>query len=157
VLGRIVADHGAEAVDGFRLFPRPETLAAAPPDQLPMPRARANTVVALAAACASGELVLDPGADRDEVRNRLLALPGVGRWTADYLRMRALADPDVLLSTDLAARRSAAALGLDLTDGRPDWAPWRSVATHHLWSFLYADRWAARRSHDRKDRPCDTR
>jgi AraC family transcriptional regulator of adaptative response / DNA-3-methyladenine glycosylase II len=60
--------------------------------------------------------------------------------------MRALADPDVLLATDLAARRGAAALGIDLADGRPGWAPWRSVATHHLWKI----------SSDPKDVPCDT-
>jgi AraC family transcriptional regulator of adaptative response / DNA-3-methyladenine glycosylase II len=156
VLAKIVAEHGDEAFDGLRLFPRPEVLAAAEPEALPMPRARGRSVLALAASCASGELVLDPGADRDEAAARLLALPGIGRWTVDYVRMRALADPDVLLATDLAARRSATTLGLDLADGRPGWAPWRSVATHHLWSFLYADRWAARRPDDPKDEPCDT-
>jgi AraC family transcriptional regulator of adaptative response / DNA-3-methyladenine glycosylase II len=74
----------------------------------------------------------------------LLALPGIGAWTADYLRMRAMSDPDVLLTSDLVIRRAAAALTLDLAGGRSDWAPWRSYATHHLWAHLYADSWAGR-------------
>jgi AraC family transcriptional regulator of adaptative response / DNA-3-methyladenine glycosylase II len=100
--------------------------------------------------------VLDPGADRDESCAALLALPGVGRWTADYVRMRALSDPDVLLAGDLAARRAAAALGVDLSDGRPPWAPWRSIAIHHLWASLYAERWAARQNSPRKEALCVT-
>jgi AraC family transcriptional regulator of adaptative response / DNA-3-methyladenine glycosylase II len=143
VLGRIVAAHGEPAFDGepWRLFPTPEALLAADPATLPMPRARARSIQALAAAVAEG-LELDPGADRDEVRARLLALPGVGPWTADYLRLRAVADPDVLLATDLVVRRAAADLGLDLAGGAPEWAPWRSYATHHLWAHLYADLWS---------------
>ena len=91
-------------------------------------------VHALAVAVADGELDLAPGADRAATRAGLLALPGIGPWTADYVAMRALADPDVLVSGDLGVRRAAAALGIPLTDGRPDWAPWRSYATHHLWT-----------------------
>ncbi|MDT4996404.1 MAG: AraC family transcriptional regulator, partial [Pseudonocardiales bacterium] len=83
---------------------------------------------------ADGDLDLAPGADRAATRAGLLALPGVGPWTADYVAMRALADPDVLMSGDLGVRRAAAALGISLADGRPDWAPWRSYATHHLWT-----------------------
>jgi AraC family transcriptional regulator of adaptative response / DNA-3-methyladenine glycosylase II len=102
-----------------------------------MPRARGRSVAALATA----GVPLDPGADRDELRARLLALPGIGPWTADYLQMRATGDPDVLLASDLAVRNSADDLGLDLSDRRPDWAPWRSYATHHLWMHLYGHRW----------------
>jgi AraC family transcriptional regulator of adaptative response / DNA-3-methyladenine glycosylase II len=99
-------------------------------------------VVALATACASGELDLDPGADRDEVRAMLLAMPGIGPWTADYLRMRTMSDPDVLLATDLVVQRGATDLDVALAGGRPDWAPWRSYATYHLWAHLVADEWA---------------
>jgi AraC family transcriptional regulator of adaptative response / DNA-3-methyladenine glycosylase II len=133
VLGRIAAEHGSRAFDGV-LFPAAERLAAIDPATLPMPRARGRTVVAIAEACASGELRLHPGADRAREHAALLALPGVGPWTADYIRMRALGDHDVLLATDLGVRRSAARLGLDLGGGRPEWAPWRSYATHHLWA-----------------------
>ncbi|MEO9138508.1 MAG: DNA-3-methyladenine glycosylase, partial [Jatrophihabitans sp.] len=109
---------------------------------LPMPRARGRSVVALAAAFAGGALDLGPATDPAEIRPTLLALPGIGPWTADYLRMRTLGDPDVLLASDLVVKRAADDLGLDLGDGRPSWAPWRSYATYHLWSHLYADLWS---------------
>ena len=143
VLGRIVAAHGRPAFDGepWLLFPTPDALAAADPATLPMPRSRAATVQAVARAFAAGSLALDRGVDRDETRAALLALPGIGPWTADYLAIRAIGHPDVLLATDLGVRRSADDLGVDLRDGRPDWAPWRSYATYHLWAHMYADRW----------------
>lgn len=135
LLGRIATEHGTKAFDGqdFRMFPSAAEFAAIDPATLPMPKARAATLLAVARACASGELSLDPGADRDRERETLLALPGVGPWTADYLRMRAMNDPDVLLTTDLGVRRSAERLGIDLGDGEA-WAPWRSYASHHLWA-----------------------
>lgn len=136
LLGRIAAEHGSPAFEGpvCRLFPDAGRLAAADPATLPMPRSRARTVVAIAEACASGAIGLDPDADREREHAALLALPGIGPWTADYVRMRALGDRDVLLATDLGVARSAIALGVDLADGRPQWAPWRSYATHHLWA-----------------------
>jgi AraC family transcriptional regulator of adaptative response / DNA-3-methyladenine glycosylase II len=136
LLGRITAEHG-DAFDDHHVFPSAQRFAAIDPATLPMPRSRATTLLALAEACASGELTLDPGADRGRERAMLLDLPGVGPWTADYLLMRAMGDPDVLLSTDLGVRKAAEALGLDLTGGRPEWAPWRSYATFHLWSSLH--------------------
>jgi AraC family transcriptional regulator of adaptative response / DNA-3-methyladenine glycosylase II len=136
VLGGIAAEHGSHAFDGHatQLFPTPAQLAAIDPATLPMPRSRARTVLAVAQACATGELTLAQDADVERERAALLALPGIGPWTADYIRMRALGDRDVLLATDLGVRRSAELLRLDLADGRPDWAPWRSYATHHLWA-----------------------
>jgi|GEM_PF-4087873 len=114
-----------------------EVLAEVDPATLPMPRARGRSVVSLARAAASGELVLDSGADRRAARELLLRQPGVGPWTADYVAMRAFADPDILLATDLAARRAAARLGLELADSRR-WSPWRSYVTHHLWALAIA-------------------
>jgi AraC family transcriptional regulator, regulatory protein of adaptative response / DNA-3-methyladenine glycosylase II len=138
LLGRIVADHGSATFDGepLRLFPAPESLADI--ETLPMPMSRLRTVRAVAAALVTGTLTLDPGADRRLTRRALLALPGVGPWTADYLAMRALADPDVLLVTDLGVAKSATRQAIEVSDGRPDWAPWRSYATHHLWAGLHA-------------------
>jgi O-6-methylguanine DNA methyltransferase len=121
----------------FRLFAQPEDLARVDPADLPMPARRAATVVTLARAVASGHLVLDPGADRDEAERRLLELPGVGPWTAAYIRMRALGDPDVFLPGDLVLRRALAATGghpLDATG----WKPWRSYAVAHLWAASVA-------------------
>ena len=138
VLGRIAAIHGDVAFPGepWLLFPSAEKLAAIDPATLPMPRARGTSLAAVAARLADGSLELDPGADRSEIRAQLIALRGIGPWTADYLRMRAVGEPDVLLSTDLGVRDAAKKLSLDLADGKPSWAPWRSYATHHLWATL---------------------
>jgi AraC family transcriptional regulator of adaptative response / DNA-3-methyladenine glycosylase II len=144
VLGRIVAEHGRTAFAGepWLLFPTAGELAAVDPASLPMPRARGRSVRAAGEAFARGAIALDPGADRDDARAALLALPGVGPWTADYLLMRATGHPDVLLATDLVVRRAANDLGIDISDGRPSWAPWRSYATYHLWAHLYAGVWS---------------
>ena len=136
VLGRIVAAYGEPVFEGWHLFPSAETLAEIDPAALPMPRARGASLAGVAAAIADRSIELDAGADRSDVRAALLALPGIGPWTADYLGMRALGDPDVLLSTDLGVRHAVRDLGVDLADGRPDWAPWRSYASHHLWATL---------------------
>ena len=103
-----------------------------------MPRARGRALVGLASALADGTVVLDRGPDRDDVRQALLALPGIGPWTADYVRMRVLGDPDVLLPGDVAARTGAAAAGIPAdAAGLTSWstraAPWRSYLMAHLW------------------------
>jgi AraC family transcriptional regulator of adaptative response / DNA-3-methyladenine glycosylase II len=103
-----------------------------------MPAARRRTIRALAKAVADGTLALDDGADRAETEKHLLMLPGVGPWTAGYIALRALGDPDVFLATDLGARRGAAALGLPSEPGAlagyaARWRPWRSYALIRLW------------------------
>ena len=139
VLGRIAARYGAwnapagdPAADPTLVFPTAAALAAADPAELPMPRSRGHALVALAEAVASG-LSLDRGADRAEVRRDLLALPGIGPWTADYIAMRALGDPDVWLGTDLGVRHALAALGPVPTDDIDRCRPWRSYAVMQLW------------------------
>jgi len=109
----------------------------APDEAFAMPAARRRTLRVLAGAVASGDLDLD-GGDRTEVRAALLALPGIGPWTADYVAMRALGDPDVFLPTDLGVRRGARALGLPddpkaLAAHAERWRPWRSYAVIRLW------------------------
>jgi AraC family transcriptional regulator of adaptative response / DNA-3-methyladenine glycosylase II len=153
---RLVAAYGKplSRPDGplTHCFPSAETLAAADPATLPMPRSRGRALTGLATALASGELWLDPGAERDRAEAVLLALPGIGPWTAAYIRMRALSDPDAFLPGDVGvldalrrlgavpggsggpggrgrASRSAAALA-------EGWRPWRSYAVHHLWASL---------------------
>jgi AraC family transcriptional regulator of adaptative response / DNA-3-methyladenine glycosylase II len=113
------------------LFPTAADLAEADPDILPMPRSRGRALVGMATALASGAVDLSPGADRNEARSRLLELPGIGPWTAGYIAMRGLADPDVLLAEDLVIRRELHRRGLGPDGGR--WAPWRSYATMRLW------------------------
>jgi AraC family transcriptional regulator of adaptative response / DNA-3-methyladenine glycosylase II len=140
VTGRLAADHGRPvetAYDGLdRLFPDAATLAALEPDRLPMPRARGRALIGLCAALDEGRIDLDRGADRDETRRRLLELPGIGPWTADYVAMRALGHPDVFLPADIGTRNALRLLGHDparaaeLAEG---WRPWRSYAQLHLW------------------------
>ncbi|WFE51880.1 AlkA N-terminal domain-containing protein [Micromonospora sp. WMMD1155] len=129
---------GAAGMGPLRGFLSAEELLGLPDAAFGMPAARRETLRGLARAVVDGALDLAPGVDREEAVRRLLALPGIGPWTADYLAMRALGDPDILLSTDLAVRRGAAALGLPDTrktlDGYAErWRPWRSYATIRLW------------------------
>ncbi|SCE79515.1 DNA-3-methyladenine glycosylase II [Micromonospora viridifaciens] len=122
----------------LRAFPSAEEVLGVPDEGFRMPGARRETIRAVARAVADGSLDLEPGGDREEAVRRLSALPGIGPWTAGYVAMRALGDPDVFLPTDLGVRRGAAALG------RPDepktldayadrWRPWRSYAVIRLW------------------------
>ena len=123
-----------------RLFPTPATLAKLDPETLPMPRSRGRALVGLAAAIERGDVRLDRSADRAETREAMLALPGIGPWTADYVLMRALGDPDVFLPTDLGVRHAATRLHLDDPAGRSEtWRPWRSYALMRLWSVVLAD------------------
>jgi AraC family transcriptional regulator of adaptative response / DNA-3-methyladenine glycosylase II len=152
---RLVAAYGKplSRPDGplTHVFPEAGTLAAADPAALPMPRSRALALTGLAGALASGELVLDPGAERDRAEAVLLALPGIGPWTASYIRMRALSDPDAFLLSDVGVLDALARLGAVPAGTGPaargraaraaaalaeNWRPWRSYAVHHLWAYL---------------------
>lgn len=138
VLGRIVTEHGRSAFDGrpWRLFPTPDELAETDPASLPMPAARGRTITAVARAMAAGKLQLHAGADRQTSRTELLSIRGIGPWTADYLLMRAVGDPDVFLDSDLAVRRAVRQVG-EFDPHRC--APWRSYLTHHLWAAHHLD------------------
>ena len=131
---------GGPTVALTHCFPAAETLAAADPASLPMPRSRARALVGLATALASGTLTLDPGASRDDAEARLLALPGIGPWTTGYIRMRALSDPDAFLPTDAGVRHGLTALGAGSDPASAarqagSWRPWRSYALQHLWAI----------------------
>jgi AraC family transcriptional regulator, regulatory protein of adaptative response / DNA-3-methyladenine glycosylase II len=148
---RLTQEHGVELgvdVDAgpdtvarrpWRLFPTMAALAAINPETLPMPRARGRALVTLCAALADGAIDLNRGAHRDDVRRQLLALPGIGSWTADYIAMRALGHPDVFLPTDVGVRHALRRKGFDpgraaqLAQG---WRPWRSYAQMYLWHYL---------------------
>ena len=124
------------------LFPRSDVLADIDPETLPMPRARGRALNALCASLASGRICLDRSADRSEVRARLMELPGIGAWTADYIALRALGHPDVFLPTDVGVRHALAGLGIDPAEAAGHaqrWRPWRSYALMHLWSSLGDD------------------
>ena len=106
-----------------------------------MPRSRGAALIEACARVADGSIVLDAGSDRLETRAALQSLPGIGPWTAGYVTMRALGDPDVFLPTDVGVRHALIALGLDGSSKAAAirserWSPWRSYALHHLWASL---------------------
>ena len=140
--GRLTEDYGETLSHPVgpvvRMFPDPARLASVDPGALPMPRTRGRALVALCAAVADGSLPLDRSGDRDAVRAALLALPGIGPWTADYVAMRALGDPDVMLETDVGVRRACAVLGVEpgqVAQVARRWRPWRSYALMYLWNL----------------------
>ncbi len=145
--GRLVADVGEPLKRPLgavtHLFPTAERIAAVDPERLAMPATRRRAVIGLAGGLASGDLVLDPGGDLAAIRAMLLALPGIGPWTVEYIAMRALRDPDAFLPTDLGVRHALRRLGLD--DGpraaavlAERWRPYRAYALQHLWATLNA-------------------
>nr|MBA3328929.1 DNA-3-methyladenine glycosylase 2 family protein [Solirubrobacterales bacterium] len=123
------------------VFPGPQALAEADPESFSLPRSRGAALVAMAQAIASGDVDLEPGADRDATIAGLLALRGIGPWTASYIAMRALGDPDAFLPTDLGVIHALRALGeptaaAAVTVRAEVWRPWRSYAVMHLWATL---------------------
>ncbi|HEX4467087.1 MAG TPA: AlkA N-terminal domain-containing protein [Solirubrobacteraceae bacterium] len=149
-------------------FPGPReltTLARRHPERFAMPASRRRTIAALAAAVSDGSVAIDPGVARDELERSLLELPGIGPWTAGYVAMRALGDPDAFLPSDLGVRHALTRLGVD---GRPRaaaelaerWRPWRAHALMHLWESLAdaaAEEVSAERAGKDRQRPRSSR
>jgi len=127
----------AGGTDGLtHLFPAAAALADADLDGLGLTGARVGALRALACAVTEGRV--DFGAPVEEVTAALAALPGFGAWTAQYVALRALGEPDAFPAADLVLRRVAAAGGAPLTaralEARAEaWRPWRSYAVLHLW------------------------
>jgi AraC family transcriptional regulator of adaptative response / DNA-3-methyladenine glycosylase II len=147
IAGRLVRLAGEAIPDPIggitHLFPTPEALIALAghdPAAFAMPGNRRRALVALAEALRSGAVTIDPGTDPAELRAALVRLPGIGPWTAEYVAMRALRDPDAFMPTDLGVRRAARGLGqpddpAHLTALTEGWRPWRSYAMVHLWAL----------------------
>jgi AraC family transcriptional regulator of adaptative response / DNA-3-methyladenine glycosylase II len=139
--GRLAHEFGRPVArdDGLvRLFPRPERLAEADVARIGLPRVRAATLRALAAAVARRDLVLEPAHDPDATLARLRAIPGIGRWTAAYVAMRALGQPDAFPSGDLGLRRARGngagrVAAADIERQAETWRPWRAYAAMYLW------------------------
>ncbi len=140
--GRLLREFGTPTESGdaqlTHLFPRAETLAGAALERLGLPAARAATIRALAAAVAEKRLVLDAAQGLEDVVQRLCAIPGMGPWTAHYIAMRALGEPDAFPSTDLGLRRALGngagpASARELDRVAESWRPWRAYAAMHLW------------------------
>jgi AraC family transcriptional regulator of adaptative response / DNA-3-methyladenine glycosylase II len=148
-LTRLATGLGAPYVSAFegltRLFPAPARTAAGAADHLRLPARMLATVTAAARDLADGTLALSVGDDPDDLRRRLVSRTGIGPWTAGYVALRVLGDPDVLMDGDVALLAGARNLGLVSPDlSRPhqfkelarrgaEWAPWRSYAAMHLW------------------------
>jgi AraC family transcriptional regulator of adaptative response / DNA-3-methyladenine glycosylase II len=142
---RLVAAYGQSVHDAdgalTHTFPSVEQLADIDPAHLAVPQSRRRTLTALIAGLADGSVVLDTGCDWDAARQQLLALPGIGPWTAEVIAMRGLGDPDAFPVIDLGLRLAAEQLGLPSGERALDarsrpWRPWRSYATQHLWTTL---------------------
>ncbi len=142
---RLVAAYGEPLETGtdaglVRVFPRPERLASADVARLGMPRSRAAALRGLAAAAASDAGLFERNGDLGAKVARLRALPGIGEWTAQYIALRALREPDAFPAADVGLQRA-----LSAPDGaRPSaaallaraerWRPWRAYAAQHLWT-----------------------
>ncbi|WP_110588153.1 AlkA N-terminal domain-containing protein [Microbacterium suaedae] len=147
-LGRIAEELGERVDVAGRertLFPTPEAIALHGSEVVRGPASRVRAIVEAAEAVASDALPLTSSDDGPTQRAELLSIRGIGPWTADYVRMRVLSDPDVMLTGDLALRAGAGACGLP-TDPKPlaAWAsraaPWRSYLSAHLWRRAPASR-----------------
>jgi AraC family transcriptional regulator of adaptative response / DNA-3-methyladenine glycosylase II len=135
LLGRIVERCGGAG------FPTATALLDADLDGIGMPGARVRTLLAVAAAVDTGDVVLDGSAPIEDATAALLALPGIGPWTASYLAMRTLGDADAFPIGDVGLRNAATRLGLPtepraLASHAERWRPWRSYAVLHLWRSL---------------------
>ena len=115
-------------------FPTAASIAEAPLERLGMPTGRRDTIRRLAEAVATGDLVLTPEADRAETAAGLLAIKGIGPWTAGYIAMRALDDPDGWPTGDLVLRKALGVDGAQLDARAERWKPWRAYAALLLWS-----------------------
>ncbi len=144
---RLVAAHGTPLSQPLgsveRVFPSAEEWAAIDPDTLGMPKARARALVSLAAAVANGDVDLGPSANRADAEAQMIAVKGIGPWTARVVALKALADPDAFAPKDLILRRIAAEMGIAETDDELEqyverFRPWRAYATHHLWAEYLA-------------------
>lgn len=146
VFGRFVETFGEAIETPFpaldRLAPTADAVAAADLSQLValgLTGKRAATVLELARAVSEGRIILEASADAGQVRTQLLALPGIGPWTTEYIAMRALGDPDAFPASDLALLKI---MGTDkpkvLQAEAEAWRPWRSYAAIHVWHSLNA-------------------
>jgi len=135
--GRLVQAFGTRVSDNTsptHLFPKPEQLAEANIARIGLPSARAETIRTLARQAANGQITFDAIQDSDDFRTRLREIPGVGDWTAQYIAMRALGDPDAFPANDLGLiRATSLRTARDIRQRAEQWRPWRAYAAMYLW------------------------
>ena len=139
VMSRIVDRYG-ERIGETVLFPTPESLAALSVENLSMPNKRAQAIKDMAAAVVRGEIDLARSNSSEILVGQMTAIKGIGPWTAQYVTMRALNDPDAFLHSDLVILKSAASLlGIqsekEMLERSQAWRPWRAYAGMHLWRY----------------------
>jgi len=149
--GRLVATHGDPLAEPDRdlthVFPRPEVLALADLTALGLPRTRAVTLSAVAAAVVADPDLFCASRGLDEAIQRLQSIRGVGEWTAHYIALRQLREPDAFPAADVGLMRALADLegrrrsSRELVGRADPWRPWRAYAAQHLWVW-----WNGRRS-----------
>jgi len=146
--GRLVQSFGSPIITSEDpklcfLFPAPERLSKKDVDDLGMPKQRARAIRELAKAVRNDTLNLTTGSDPEKTMQALTALPGIGPWTAQYISMRVLREPDAFLSSDLVLRRAAAKekekvlTEAELLEMAEPWRPWRAYAAMYLWTHYY--------------------
>jgi AraC family transcriptional regulator of adaptative response / DNA-3-methyladenine glycosylase II len=148
LLGRLVVAHGAPlpaplAKDGeglSHLFPSPARIARADLAALGMPKARAMAVTSLAATLCADPAIFSRGASLEQAIAKLRSLPGIGEWTAQYIAMRELREPDAFPAADIGLLRAMADADgrrpspAELSSRAERWRPWRAYAALHLWA-----------------------
>jgi AraC family transcriptional regulator, regulatory protein of adaptative response / DNA-3-methyladenine glycosylase II len=135
--GRMVSAFGQpfRGASGLtHLFPAPEVLASATLGDIGLTGARSETIRALAHAVCSGKVNFEGVVDSDAFLRRLCEIPGIGEWTAQYVAMRALGEPDAFPSADLGLLRALALeTARELEHRAEAWRPWRAYAAMYLW------------------------
>ena len=143
--GRLVDRHGARlrgdgAAGLTAVFPTPTALAVADLSSIGMPAARARALSSLAAAAEADPDLFNPREDLDRALSRLRTLPGIGEWTAQYIAMRAIREPDAFPAADVGLLRAMTPPGgarptpAELLARAEAWRPWRAYAALHLWT-----------------------
>jgi AraC family transcriptional regulator of adaptative response / DNA-3-methyladenine glycosylase II len=136
--GRIVQRFGKPISGAHRLthlFPTAEILAAAKFEGLGLTQKRQETIRALSRAVRDGKITFDDAVDSETFAAQMREIPGIGDWTAQYVAMRALGEPDALPASDLGLLHAiGTSSGRELQKRAEAWRPWRSYATMYLWS-----------------------
>jgi len=162
ILGQQVTVRGATSLAGlltsefgrkFRgtnglthLFPSAEALANAKLTSVGLTSARADTIRTLARVVASRKIKFEGVVDSEDFLRRLCEVPGIGTWTAQYIAMRALGEPDAFPSSDLGLLRASRVQSACELEARAEpWRPWRAYAAMYLWRI------AAKKPKDSKD------
>jgi AraC family transcriptional regulator, regulatory protein of adaptative response / DNA-3-methyladenine glycosylase II len=163
LLGRLVQQHGASLPAAIRdgeglshLFPSPARIAGVSLAPLGMPATRAMAVTSLAQAISADPSMFSRGASLDQAIAKLRSLPGIGEWTAQYIAMRELREPDAFPAADAGLLRAMAAVDgrrlspAELSSRAERWRPWRAYAALHLWAAGATQKGSSGKIHERE-------